>query len=57
MTSGTGGMGMGKHRTSGKSPKSPKLRHALKRQAEMNEIKAKPTNCVFTNVSDVFKGK
>ena len=36
-----GGGGMHKHRTSGRSGKSPALRHAMRREAECNEIKDK----------------
>jgi hypothetical protein len=42
MQQGRGGMGSHKHGTSGHSGKSPKLRYAMKREAEANEIKAKP---------------
>lgn len=34
MQSGRGGMGSNKHGTCGHSTKSPKMRHALKREAE-----------------------
>lgn len=37
---GRGGMGSRKHGKSGFCPKSPKLRHAMKREAEKAEIKA-----------------
>jgi len=36
---GTKGFGMHKHGTSGRTGKSPKLRHAMKREAEQNERK------------------
>jgi hypothetical protein len=39
MQSGGGGMGNLKHRTSGHATKSPKLRHAMKREAERNQVK------------------
>jgi hypothetical protein len=54
-TGNTGGMGMKKHGKSGRCPKSPKLRHAMKREAERHEIKAKRSTCVHSSVSELFK--
>lgn len=54
---GGGGMGMRKHGKSGwknGSGKSPKLRHALKREAEANEKKAKDP-LPFSSVPDAFR--
>lgn len=56
MRGGEKGMGMKKHARSGRSPKSPKMRAALKREAERNEVKdrsriADPKGAV----SDLFK--
>jgi hypothetical protein len=39
MTTGTKGIGSHKHGTSGRAPKSPRLRHAMKLDAERSEIK------------------
>ena len=54
---GNDGMGMKKHGRSGYAPKSPKLKHALKREAEKDERKAKPSTCKYESVSDALKGK
>ena len=54
MKTGSRGMGMAKHGKSGRPPKSPKLRHAIKREAEKNEIKSrKPLS--HKNVKGLFK--
>ena len=47
--------GMSKHRKSGKSPKSPKAKHAIKREAEKNEIKAKPSRCKAKTVKELMR--
>lgn len=48
-------MGMRKHGRSGRAPKSPKLRHAMKREAERREKKRPPTTTEFNpTVKDVF---
>ena len=47
-------MGISKHRKSGKCPKSPKARHAIKREAEKNEIKAKPSTCSHETFESLF---
>jgi hypothetical protein len=39
MQKGKSGIGSHKHGVSGRAGKSPKLRHALKREAEPNSIK------------------
>lgn len=39
MICGRGGMGSHKHGISGHSPKSPKLRHNIKLEAERSEVK------------------
>lgn len=46
MKKGNQEMGMKKHGQSGHNPKSPKLRHAMKREAEKNERKSKQYNMV-----------
>ena len=56
--SSSGGMGMKKHGTSGRAPKSPKLKHAMKREAEKTSIKA--TGRIKdpkTSVAELFHGK
>jgi hypothetical protein len=45
------GMGNHKHGTSGRAPKSPRLRHAIKLDAERNERKQRS---LFGSVKDVF---
>lgn len=58
MSSGSKGMGMHKHGTSGRAPKSPKAKHAMKREAEANSIKA--TGRIKdpkSSVSELFKKK
>jgi hypothetical protein len=54
MKDDSGGMGMKKHGRSGRAPKSPKLRHAMKCEAEKDERKAKPSNCKFSSVSEAI---
>jgi hypothetical protein len=54
----TGGMGMRKHARSGYAPKSPKFKHAMKREAEQNSVKA--TSRIKDpkqSVSDLFHRK
>jgi hypothetical protein len=55
MQNGGGTLGIGKHRKSGKCGKSPKARHALKREAEKNEIKAKASTCNHETFESLFK--
>jgi hypothetical protein len=47
-------MGNHKHGTSGRAPKSPRLRHAIKLDAERNERKAKKP-LPYGSVKDVFE--
>ena len=50
-------MGMRKHSASGfknGSGKSPNLRHSMKREAEKNEIKAKPSTCKYNSVQEIM---
>jgi hypothetical protein len=54
MVKGRGGMGNHKHGTSGRAPKSPRLRHAIKLDAERNERKAKKP-LPYGSVKDVFE--
>ena len=42
MASGKTGLGTAKHRKSGNAGRSPKYRHQMKREAEQNEVKARP---------------
>ncbi len=55
MKSGGGGMGVSKHRKSGRSPKSPKLRNHMKREAERNEKKAKSQKLRFSSVREALE--
>lgn len=48
------GLGISKHRKSGKSPKSPKLRHAMKREAEKEETKRKTQELPYKSVKDAL---
>lgn len=53
---GHGTMGSHKHGVSGTPGKSPKLRHALKREAEQNERKAhKSREDLYDSPSDAIK--
>jgi len=47
-------MGMKKHARSGKNPKSPKVRHAMKREAESNKKILKRTT-IFCSFSELMK--
>lgn len=49
-----GGGGLSKHRKSGKTPKSPKLRHKLALEAQKNERKAPPP-LPHKDVRELFK--
>jgi hypothetical protein len=58
---GSGGMGMSKHRKSGRAPRSPRFKHGKQieanRQAEQDAIRAsrrKPA--MFGSVSEAMKG-
>lgn len=58
MASGSKGMGMRKHGKSGFKNgmgRSPKARYMAKMEAEKNEVKAKPSTCIYESVSDLFK--
>jgi len=39
----------------GRYPKSPKLREQMKRDAEKNDKKAKPTFCTAKNMKELLK--
>lgn len=58
MRSGKTGMGTAKHRKSGRAPKSPKLRHAMKRAAEQ-DVKKGPVSFTtwFDDPKKVFSSK
>jgi hypothetical protein len=54
---GNSGMGMskhGKHGVKNGSGKSPKMRHTMKREAEKQEKKAKPSTCKYKSVQDAM---
>ena len=56
MQVGKSGMGMSKHRTSGRSGKSPNLKQYLKREAEKRTIKDRSRILdPKSSVSEVFK--
>lgn len=57
MESGRGGMGSHKHGTSGHSGKSPKLRLALKMDAEKNERRRRKTDMFPTVAESIHKQK
>ena len=48
------GMGMSKHRESGNNQISPRLKHAMERDARKNCSKARPTTCIYRTVSDAL---
>jgi len=52
---GTKGTGMKNHGRSGYCTNSPKMRHAMKREAEKDEKKEKPSTCKFSSVADALK--
>lgn len=54
MESGGGGMGMHKHGVSGRSPKSPRLRLALRRAAEKDERKRRDSS-MYDSVGEAVK--
>lgn len=53
---GNADLGMSKHRKSGRTSKSPKLRYKLMLEAQKNEVKAKPP-LEETNVHNLFRSK
>ena len=58
MQSGKGGMGSRKHGKSGFKNgmgKSPKQRYMERMEAEKNEIKAKPSQCKYESVTELFE--
>lgn len=52
---GRGGMGSHKHGVSGTAPKSPRLRHALKREAEKQERKRKNRTDWKASLRELFE--
>jgi hypothetical protein len=57
MNQGRGGMGNHKHGTSGVAPKSPRLRHKMKREAGRNERRAKPSTCTASSIAELLGQK
>ena len=51
---GQSGIGLRKHRTSGKSGKSPKARLAMKMEAEKNEKKKRKTK-TYNSVEELMR--
>lgn len=51
---GRSGMGISKHRKSGKSGKSPKLRHRLKLEEERLKRKSRKTKPLKDSIKDLF---
>ena len=47
--------GLSKHRKSGKTTKSPKLRHSLEREAKTQDVKASESTCKSSSIAEVFK--
>jgi hypothetical protein len=43
-----------KNKRHGKNPKSPKAKHRMKREAEANDIKAKPSRCHASNMKELL---
>ncbi len=52
---GRGGMGSRKHGKSGVAPKSPRLRHQMKLEAERNERKASKSTCKYSSVAEALR--
>ena len=52
---GRGGMGSRKHGKSGIAPKSPRLRHQMKREAEQNERSARESTCKYRSVAEALR--
>ena len=48
---------LSKHRKSGKTSKSPKLLHRLKREAEQKEEKQIASNCKYSTIAEVLRGQ
>lgn len=46
-------LSLSKHRKMGKVPKSPKLRHRMKMEAERNEKKAPKPSCAFGSIREI----
>jgi hypothetical protein len=57
MQQGRGGMGSHKHGVSGRAPKSPKLRHRMKLDAERQDRKAKPSACTASSIAELMKNR
>jgi len=53
-TNNKSGMSISKHRNSGVAPKSPKIRHRMRLEAEKQERKAKES-LPFSSVQELFK--
>jgi hypothetical protein len=49
--------GMSKHRKSGKAPKSPKMKMAMKLDAERSSRKPKHFNCKHKSVTELMGSK
>ena len=47
-------MSLSKHRKMGKVPKSPKLRHLMKIEAERDEKKAPKPTCGFGSIKELL---
>lgn len=56
MNKGSPPMGMHKHGVSGKAPKSPRYRHALKREAEADVRKRTGHTKWFPSITEAIKG-
>ena len=57
MQKGRGGMGNHKHAVSGKAPKSPRLRHRMKMDAERDERNSKPSTCTASSIAELMRQK
>ncbi|MGI9277250.1 MAG: hypothetical protein ACR2PT_20695 [Endozoicomonas sp.] len=49
---GRGGMGSHKHGVSGRSQKSPRLRHHMKLEAERDCRKARRSSCTYASINE-----
>jgi hypothetical protein len=52
---GRGGLGSHKHGVSGIALKSPRERFHMRMDAERNNIKARPSTCIYSSIEELFK--
>lgn len=57
MHKGRGNLGSRKHGRSGTAPKSPRLKHAMQREAQKQSPRAKRTSCRHESVEDLLRNR